>query len=181
MIYDAKKGAIPFSYGIKDLFLNSPTDRPEYMKTLWRYIPYYIWTWYYLETIFSDDGYICANNKMGVYGLKIAAVLAYNSLVENISSSVYWKISNTIGIWKHDKKLVYFCLCVDDLGITYFSYEDAQYLLKSLQKIYSVTFDMKVKHFCALELDWNYDDGHVNIKIPNYVSDTVYHFQHTPT
>ena len=40
---------------------------------------------------------------------------------------------------------------------------------------------MERKHFCGLEFDWNYDAGYVDIKIPNYVFDELYSFQHTPT
>ena len=31
-----------------------------------------------------------------------------------------------------------------------------------------------------IEFDWNYDDGYVNIKMTNYVSDALYNFQHIP-
>ena len=50
-----------------------------------------------------------------------------------------------------------------------------------LQKDYPVTVDMEVKNFCGLKFDCNYDNGYVNNKIPNYVSDALYSFQHTPT
>ena len=117
MISDAKQGTIFFSYDIKDLFLALPLDCHEYMKILYKYIPYYIWTCYSLETIVADDVYLYANNKMGAYGLKQADLLAYDILVENIWSSVYSPISDTIGMLKYDTKRTNFVFVWMVLGL----------------------------------------------------------------
>ena len=39
VISDTKQDARLCSYEIEDFFLASPTDRPEYMIILWKYIP----------------------------------------------------------------------------------------------------------------------------------------------
>ena len=36
---------------------------------------------------------------------------------------------------------------------------------------------MEGNQFFGLKLDWNYDDGYVDMKIPNCVSDTLYFFK----
>ena len=40
---------------------------------------------------------------------------------------------------------------------------------------------MEGKHFCSLKFDWDYDSGYVDIKMPNYIFDALYHFQHALT
>ena len=76
-------------------------------------------------------------------------------------------------MWRHDTKKTKICLFVDDFEIKYFNDEDAHHSLKMLQKEYSITVDMERKHFCGLEFDFNHEDGYVNIKIINYVSDAL--------
>ena len=40
---------------------------------------------------------------------------------------------------------------------------------------------MEGKNFSGLKFDWNYDSGYADIKIPNYVSNALNNFQHTPS
>ena len=53
---------------------------------------------------------------MVVCGIKQAAVLVYDNLVDNPSSSVYSPIPITIGMCNHDTKKIIFP-CVDDSGL----------------------------------------------------------------
>ena len=57
------------------------------MIILWKYISGDIWTRYNIETVVADDGYLYVNIKRLIYGLKQAYVLAYDNIVENLSSS----------------------------------------------------------------------------------------------
>ena len=170
VIYDSKQVTIFWGYDLKDSFLASPMDGPEYMIIPWKYIPDNIWTRYNLETIVSDSGYLYVNIKNIIYGLEQVPVLSYYNLVDNLSSSGYSPIPTTIGMWKRDTKMTDF-LCVDYLGIKYFSEGDAHHLLTLLQKYYALTVDMEGNHFCVLIFDWNYDTGYVDIKMSNCVSD----------
>ena len=56
-----------------------------------------------------------------MYGLKQAAILAFNNLVTNISKVGYRPIMHTLGMWEHKTRRTKFCLCVDDFGVKYFS------------------------------------------------------------
>ena len=64
--------------------------------------------------------------------------------------------------------------------IKYFSDYYAHYLSTLLLEYYALTVDMEGNHFFGLKIEWNYDASYINIKIPNYISDALYHFQHTP-
>ena len=85
MISDAKQGAIFYIYYLKDLFLASPMEHPEYMRILWKYIRDNIQTIFNIETIVEYGCYIYVNIKREKYGLQQAAVLAYDNLVDNTS------------------------------------------------------------------------------------------------
>ena len=76
-----------------------------------------------------------------MYGLKQAAILAYENLVKNLAKHGYRPIKHTVGLWEHDTRRTKFCLCVDDFGIKYFSKDDAEHLLTALKENYKLTTD----------------------------------------
>ena len=55
-----------------------------------------------------------------MYGLKQAAVLAYNHIKKTLAPHGYEPVQGTTGLWKHKTRKFSFCLCVDDFGIKYF-------------------------------------------------------------
>ena len=114
-----------------------------------------------------------------MYGLKQAAILAYNFLVQNLSTHDYYPLPHTVGLWGHLTRSTKFCLCVDDLGIKYFKEDDANHLLDSLKHSYSVSVaDFTGASFCGLTLKWNYVNGFVDIMMPTYIKDALLCFQH---
>ena len=66
------------------------------------------------------------------YGLKQAAVLAYNQLKAQLLPAGYAPIIDTVGMWQHATKRTKLCLCVDDFGIKYYGKEDNNHLLKAI-------------------------------------------------
>ena len=71
-----------------------------------------------------------------MYGLKQAAILAYNNLKGHLKPFGYTPVIGTVGVWQHATIQTKFCLCVDDFGIKYFSEEDAQHLLHAIGSNY---------------------------------------------
>ena len=66
------------SCDIKDFFLASPMCKPKYMKMKFSIFPQDIVDQYSLADKVAPDGYIyILKFKKGMYGLKEAAVLAY--------------------------------------------------------------------------------------------------------
>ena len=66
------------SADLKEHFLNTPMDRPEYMKVPFNKFPKDIRQKYNLYDLVTPDGYIFCKIEKGMYGLKQAALLAYN-------------------------------------------------------------------------------------------------------
>ena len=72
-----------------------------------------------------------------MYGLKQAAILAYEFLSFLLNAADYTPIIGTLGLWKHKTRKTVFCLCVDDFCVKYYSPEDLQHLHKAISKQYT--------------------------------------------
>ena len=179
IISDAKNNARFISADLKDFFLASPMHQPEYMKMHIKYIPKDIIDKYTLnDLVFRDYVYIRINK--GMYGLKQAALLAYQQLRKFLEPAGYIPIPNTVGMWKHKTRKTIFCLCVDDFGIKSYNDDDVTHLLTTLKQHYVVSIDWEGKHFCGLTMNWNYEQGYVDISIPGYVEKVLHKYQHSP-
>ena len=132
-ILDAKKGARFLSADLKDHFLASPMEENEYMRIHARYFLDDIRLQYDIESLIDSDGYVYMRIKKGMYGLKQAAILAYNHLVKQLKPHVYHPCSESTGLGHRKTIKIKFCLCVDDFGVKYFSKDDADHLLTALR------------------------------------------------
>ena len=103
-----------------------------------------------------------------MYGLKQAAILAYNQLVQHLHPYGYFPIPNSPGLWKHKSRKTCFSLCVDDFGIKYFSPQDAKHLLNALKKAYEISVNYEGGKYCGLNIKWNY-----RINMQNHVTGVI--------
>ena len=156
VISDAKDGARFFSCDLKDFFLATPMKTPEYMKIHRRHIPADIFDQYNIASLLHHDYVYCKITK-GMYGLKQAAILAYENLCKKLHPTGYRPIVGNAGIFYHIQKPTKFCFCVDDFGIKYYNKQDAQHLLDTLGKHYKYSVDWTGNDFCGLHYDWNYE------------------------
>jgi len=139
---------------LKNFFLASSMERLEYMKVPIKYFPKDIIDRYDLTTLSTASDTVYIRVKKGMYGLKNAALLAYNHLVNNLKNDGYKPVLNCPGIWMHETRRTWFCLCVDDSGVKYFSKEDADHLLNSLRKHYTISTDWNGHNYYGLQIDW---------------------------
>jgi len=110
------------------------------MKMRWEHIPIDIRIKYNLSALLQN-GYIYIKIKRGMYGLKEAAILAYNKLLQHLTPRGYYPIPGTSGLWRHKTRKTIFCLCVDDFGIKYFSKDDNQHFQDSLKEHFKFHLD----------------------------------------
>ena len=180
-ISDADKGAGFFSADLKDFFLVTLMDKPEYMRLHSKYFFDDICNKYNIDSKTACDGYIYIFINKGMYGLKQAAVLGYNQLITNLANDSYTPCLSTTGIWKHYTCQTHFCLCVDDFGVKVFNENNKTHFLHSLQKYYNISVDHKGENYLGLTIDWNYMAGYVNISMPGYIKKLKSHLgQQTP-
>ena len=111
-----------------------------------------------------------------MYGLKQAAILAHNHLIEKLKPFGYRPIPNTMGLWEHESRPTKFCLCVDDFGVKSFHKNDTNHLLDALQTSYNISTDMTGENYCGLTMNWNYTAGHVDISMPGYIEKVLHKY-----
>ena len=67
---------------------------------------------------------------------------------------------------------------VGGFDVEYKGKQHVQHLMDALQSKYTITVDWTGKHFLGFTLDWNYEAGHVNLSIPDYIPTTLHRFKH---
>lgn len=147
--------------------------RDEYMRVKLKYFPEDIILCYHLRPLVAPDGYVYIRIKKGMYGLKQAALLAYNNLKKTMEPYRYYPVVGTVGLWAPKTLPTKFCLCVDYFGVKYFNKQDANHLLQCLSKYYKCTTDWDGKTYCGLNLELHYDQGYVDVAMTNYVQDAL--------
>ena len=103
------------------------------MKVAYKYFPPDIIKRYNLQSL-VHIGYIYMRINKGMYGLKQAAILAYQTVGKLLIDEGYQPILGSLGLWKHSTRDIKFCLCVDDFGIKYVGEENAQHLIDSIKR-----------------------------------------------
>ena len=93
---DATDGAKFVSIDLKDMFLNTPMEQPEYMKVHLKFFSLDIIKRYNLQEKVHSNGYVYIEIIKGLYGLKQVALLAH-SVLSNIKSR--WLLFSTKYKW----------------------------------------------------------------------------------
>ena len=182
VISESKRGAKFLSCDIKDFFLASPMAKPRYMKMKFSIFPQDIIERYSLTTKVTPDGYIYIKINKGMYGLKEAAVLAYDQLSKFFNTYGYHHVPGTAGVWTHKTKPTVFCLCVDDIALKYHSSDDLHHFLAALGNHYKYHMDKEGRHYMGLTLDWHHAAGYVDVSMPGYIPKLLQRLQHpTPS
>ena len=181
VISDAHLGARYCTGDLKDFFLVSDMVIYQYMRIHRKYLTQEVIEEYGLTNAhFDAKGYIYVEIRKGMYGLKEAAILAYDQLKAHLAPYGYYPVSHTPGLWRHTTRCTTFTLAVDDFGIKYFSKEDADHLFASLATRYELTIDWTGSSYLGFKIDWNYQAGYVDISMPTYVPKALLTLSHTP-
>ncbi|GFH50519.1 hypothetical protein CTEN210_06995 [Chaetoceros tenuissimus] len=162
---------------IKDFYLETPMNDPEYMWLPRWVVPQEFIDEHDLEGKFQGDRILVRINK-GMYGLPQAGRLAYVQLVKHLRLHGYERAGYTPGLFKHKTRGTVFSLVVDDFGVRYTSQDDANHLINALEEKYTITKDFEGKIFLGLHLDWDYKKRIVRITMPDYVKKALAQFQH---
>ena len=169
VISDANKGAKFVTMDLKDRFLHTQMEHPEYMKLPYKYFPKEIRIKYNLSSLLTSDGYIYIKIIKGMYGLKQSALLAHIQLSTLLVHGGYISIEGSQNMWKHFTRKTLFCLCVDDFGVKVYSKEDLEHFQNTVQKTYTCKTDFSGKTFLGFTIYWKYEKGYVDISMPGYV------------
>jgi hypothetical protein len=141
---------------ITNFYLNTPLDRPEYLRIPCNLIPDEIMREYQLQKL-AKNGNVIARIDKGMYGLPQAGILANKLLKERLEPHGYLECEHTPGLWRHRTRSLMLSLVVDDFGVQYSQLPDAQRLLAALKQHYeAITVDWTGALFCCISLKWDY-------------------------
>ncbi len=163
---------------IKNMYLETPLDRFEYMKMPIALIPADIIAYYNLNKKVLD-GYVYMEIRKGMYGLPQAGILTNKLLKKRLAHHGYFEQPHTPGLWKHVTRPIWFNLYVDDFGIKYIGREHLQHLYDALQKeTYEIVEGLEGNLYCGIALKWNYAKEHVNLAMVKYVMKQLTKYGH---
>jgi hypothetical protein len=124
------KGVHYCTIDLKDFYLNTPMERPEYMRLKLSDLPHNFVDMYDLTKFAQDNDNVCIKIQKGMYGLPQAGILAQQLLEQLLNEYGYQQSQITPGLWKHTTQPISFTLCIDSFGVKYVGREHTDHLLK---------------------------------------------------
>ena len=116
--------------------------------------------------------------RKGMPGLKQAVRIANERLKIYLSQFGYAPVPCTPDLWKHATRDITLSLVIDDFRIKYFGKENADHLIQSLNKQYTISMDWTGSLLCGLHIKWYYSARTCGISMPNYLKEALHKFQH---
>jgi hypothetical protein len=162
---------------IKNFYLGTPMARYEYMRLPIAIIPQEIIDEYQLLDI-VHNGFIYMEIRRGMYGLPQAGIIANQLLTERLAPHGYYQCRHTPGLWRHKWRPILFSLVVDDFGVKYVGKQHVDHLNAAIEQHYEYTKDWRGQLYCGITINWNYDQGVVDLSMPGYIKATLHKFQH---
>ena len=158
---------------IKDFFLMSDLERPEYMWIPMSQIPARIQSAYNVANFVRNDRVLVEITK-GIYGLPQASLLAKRRLDAHLSANGYHE-SPTLGLYKHCSRPIMFTLVVDDFGIKSHGQSHLDHLLSTLRQIYAIKTGDGSKYL-GMSLEWDYINRTVSKSMPGHLAKNLQRF-----
>ena len=110
-------GAKFLGLDLKDFYLSTPMDRPEFLRIKLSNSPKDVIKHYKLREKIYNKGFVLVNCVCGMYGLLHAVIIAQKLLDERLEQHGYRQSKKTLGFWKHETQPISFTLIVDDFGV----------------------------------------------------------------
>ena len=170
------KGAKFANADLANFYLMSTLKRPEFAKIKLTDIPEEVINEYKLHQLATPDGWVYVEVTRGMYGLPQAGSLGQDQLEKRLNHEGYFQSQTVPGLWKHTTRPIQFILVVDDFGIKYIKKDDLDHLIRTLEKYYDVTVDLKGKEFVKIELDWDYENKRVHLSMAPYLQKALRQF-----
>ena len=164
---------------IGDMYLQTPMDCYEYMRTKANLVPDEYKDLYKLhDKVYS--GFIYMEIRRGCYRLPQAGILANKLPKKRLAKHGYFEVPHTPGLFKHisSSRPVQFTLVLDDFGIKYVEEDHLQHLLNAIEQDYSISVDRTVGLYCGITLKWDYKHRYLDISMPGYVEKQLIKYNH---
>ena len=111
------KGAKFMTIDISNFYLNTPMERPEYMRLKISDMPNNIIEQYKLNEKVNPNGYVYIKIQKAMYGIPQSVSIAQQLLEKQLNAKRYYQSKITPGFWTHKWRPISFALCTDDFGV----------------------------------------------------------------
>jgi hypothetical protein len=162
-----RKGARFACIDIKNFYLDTPMEDPEYVRIIITDIPEEFILEYGLAGLEDKNRWIYFEIRRGCYGLPQAGILANNLLRGRLEEEDYYEAHSTPGLWRHKWRPIEFCLIVDDFGIEYVGIEHFHHLLELLKKYHQIQTNMAGDKIAGINVQWDFPGRRVRIDMRN--------------
>lgn len=138
---------------IKDFYLSSKLDDPEYVAVpLSLFPPHIIQDYNLLSKVHNNTAY--GRVSKGMYGLPQARKLAHDDLVKHLTTGGYFLAKHTPGLFQNKSQSVQFPLIVDDFGVKYTNVAALRHLINDLRKKYAIAHEPGTI-YSGIHLKWD--------------------------
>jgi len=161
---------------IKDFYLGSKLDQPEYVSIAVKDIPAETMIEFDLHKYAAHD-HVLFQVDGTMYGHPVAGRVANADLVTHLRQHDYIQDPNIPSFFKHKTNLVSFTLVVDDFGIKYTGMDTLDDLIRVLRLKYEIKIDLTGKKYVGISIDWDYTSNKFTTDMPAYIPDTLARFQ----
>ena len=96
------------TFDIRNYYLQTPLDRPEYVRIKLSDVPQDFVDEYNLQDFADANGWVYFEIKNGVYGLPQSGVLAQDLLEKRLKLHDYYQCPITPGLWRHTWRPIMF-------------------------------------------------------------------------
>eukprot|EP00804_Cyclotella_cryptica_P006027 CCRYP_000266-RA/>CCRYP_000266-RA protein AED:0.28 eAED:0.30 QI:0/0/0/1/1/1/3/0/662 len=163
---------------ISNFYLNTPLQRPKYIRMKVTDIPEEIINKYKLRDLVEPDNCVYIIIILCMYGLPHAGLIANKLLEKQLNKHGYHQSKLVSGLWKHKWRPIWFTLVVDDFGVKYVGKEHALHLKSVLESYYPLSTNWTGYRYIGVRLDWNYCNRKVHLSMPGYKAKALKQFQH---
>ena len=161
---------------IKDFYLGTPMDSPEFMRVPLKYIPASIQAKYNLANFIKND-YVFMQIDKTLYGLVQSGILSQHRLIEHLSNHGYKQAKNTPCLFIHESNGNAFTLVVDDFLVKSKDEISQQHLINTLKELYVITVDKALKQkYIGITIDYHKEKGYMDLSMPGYVDNALTRF-----
>ncbi|CAJ1940812.1 unnamed protein product, partial [Cylindrotheca closterium] len=162
---------------LKDFYLETDLPEPEYVRIPVSVLSKKIIDLYHLHDKIHK-GFVYCKVKKGMYGLPQAGKLANGDLRQYLKPHGFIPCEQTAGLWKDTTSDLMFSLVVDDFGVRYTAKSNIERLITVLQGKYKTSIDWTGSRYIGMQIDWDYENGTVDISMPGYVERALQRFTH---
>ena len=164
---------------IKDFYLDTPLERPEYLRIPTKFIPACTVTKHSLDQFLHNNTILFEVNK-GMYGLTQAGLLAQQRLITHLAAHGYQQTLTTC-LFRHIDNGTIFSLVVDDFGVKYTTKAGANHLVDTLQLLYPITVDWTGSKYLGFSIHFDRTLRTVALSMPGYIAKVLQRFASTLT